>query len=72
MIDIDSFVSRHIGPREDDIQSMLKTIDCESLDQLIEKTIPEHILFKNNLKLKPGMSENFNKTNLQLLSLKNK
>ena len=34
MIDIDSFVSRHIGPREDDIQSMLKTIDCESLDQL--------------------------------------
>ena len=72
MIDIDSFVSRHIGPREDDIQSMLKIIDCESLDQLIEKTIPEHILFKNNLKLKPGMSENFNKTNLQLLSLKNK
>ena len=30
-----------------------------------------HIIFKDKLKLRPGMSEEFNKTNTQLLSLKN-
>jgi len=72
MIDINSFASRHIGPRNDDISEMLKVLKCKDLDDLIKKTVPEHILFKDKLKLKPGMSEEFNKTNMQLLSLKNK
>ncbi len=72
MIDINSFASRHIGPRNDDIESMLKFIKCKNLDELIQKTVPDHILFKDKLKLKPGMSEEFNKVNMQLLSLKNK
>ena len=71
MIDINSFASRHIGPRNHDIKEMLKVVGCDSLDDLIEKTVPEHIIFKDKLKLKPGMSEEFNKTNTQLLSLKN-
>ena len=72
MININSFASRHIGPRNDDIAAMLKAVNCESLDELIKKTVPEHILFTDKLKLKPGMSEDFNKVNMQLLSLKNK
>ena len=72
MININSFASRHIGPRNDDIAAMLKAVHCESLDELIKKTVPEHILFTDKLKLKPGMSEDFNKVNMQLLSLKNK
>ena len=72
MIDINSFASRHIGPRNEDISKMLKVIKCEDLDELIKKTVPDHILFKEKLKLKPGMSEEFNKFNMQLLSLKNK
>ena len=72
MIDINSFASRHIGPRNDDILAMLKAVNCKDLDELIEKTVPNHILFKKKLKLKPGMSEEFNKINMQLLSLKNK
>ena len=71
MIDINSFTSRHIGPRNDEILSMLKKIKCKSLDDLIKKTVPSNILFNSKLKLKPGMSEEFNKTNMQLLSLKN-
>ena len=71
MININSFASRHIGPRNDDIKLMLKKINCKSLDDLIQKTVPDHILFKDKLKLKPGMSEEFNKVNMQLLSLKN-
>mgnify|MGYP001468325621 FL=1 len=71
MIDINSFASRHIGPRNNDISEMLKVVGFKSLDELITNTIPEHILFKDKLKLRPGMSEDFNKTNMQLLSLKN-
>ena len=35
MIDKNSFASRHIGPRNEDIKLMLKTINCKSLDDLI-------------------------------------
>ena len=71
MIDINTFASRHIGPRNNDIEEMLQVVGCESLDDLINKTVPNHILIKDKLKLRPGMSEDFNKTNMQLLSLKN-
>ena len=71
MIDNNSFTSRHIGPRNDDIKNMLNTIDCDTLDLLIQKTVPSNILFNSSLNLKPGMSEEFNKINMQLLSIKN-
>ena len=51
MIEIDKFVSRHIGPRNEDIGEMLKLINCSSLDELIEKTVPNHIIFKDKLNL---------------------
>ena len=71
MIDNNSFSSRHIGPRNEDIVNMLNKIDCTSLEDLIKKTVPSNILFDSKLKLKPGMSEEFNKINMQLLSIKN-
>ena len=71
MIDQNSFASRHIGPRNENISSMLKTVGCETLDDLINKTIPSNIIFNQSLNLKPGMSEEFNKINMQLLSIKN-
>ena len=37
MIDNNTFASRHIGPRNEEINSMLKTIGCNSLDDLITK-----------------------------------
>ncbi len=70
-IDINSFASRHIGPRNEEINSMLKKIKCNDLEELIKKSVPKNILFDQSLKLKPGMSEEFNKINLQLLSIKN-
>ena len=50
---------------------MLNTIECDSLDDLIKKTVPSNILHDTPLNLKPGMSEEFNKINMQLLSIKN-
>ena len=71
MIDINTFSSRHIGPRNQDIKKMLEEIDCSSLDDLINKTVPNKILTKKSLNLRPGMSEQFNKVNMLLLSIKN-
>ena len=61
MIDDNSFASRHIGPRNSDIQKMLTVVGCDSLDSLIKKTVPSKILHNSSLNLKPGMSEEFNK-----------
>ena len=40
----DKFINRHNGPTEKDLPGMLKTIGVESIDQLIEETVPADIL----------------------------
>ena len=52
-----AFALRHIGPREDDQNLMLKTIGVDSLDQLIYETIPDNIRLKNDLNLGEPMTE---------------
>jgi glycine dehydrogenase len=51
------FVNRHNGPRESELPHMLKTIGVNSLDQLIEKTIPKAIMLEKPLDLPEAMSE---------------
>ncbi len=53
----DSFIERHIGPRENDVQEMLKSIGVSSLEQLIIETIPDDIRLDKDLDLPPAMSE---------------
>ena len=53
----DAFALRHIGPRENDLPHMLKTIGAETLDQLIFETIPADIRLKSDLDLEPAMTE---------------
>ena len=38
-----AFASRHIGPREDDIHTMLEVVGQSSLDALIDAAVPESI-----------------------------
>ena len=47
----DLFASRHIGIRKDDLPKMLQTIGVESIDQLIDETIPGEITLKKPLDL---------------------
>jgi glycine dehydrogenase len=47
----DTFFRRHVGPKSDEIQWMLKELRLESIDQLIKKTIPEKIRFLGKLDL---------------------
>ncbi|WP_046745162.1 aminomethyl-transferring glycine dehydrogenase [Kordia zhangzhouensis] len=53
----DSFSLRHNGIRTQDIPQMLKTIGVDSLDQLINETIPNDIRLQKALELPEGLSE---------------
>jgi glycine dehydrogenase len=68
----DAFALRHIGPRENDLQHMLKTIGAETLDQLIFETIPSDIRLKSDLNLEPAMTEYEFANHIQKLGNKNK
>jgi glycine dehydrogenase len=53
----DKFVNRHNGPRDHELPEMLKTIGVSSLDQLIDKTVPESIRLSKPLQLPEAMTE---------------
>jgi glycine dehydrogenase len=53
----DRFISRHIGPRDHEINKMLGKIGVNSLDELISRTIPESIRINKSLDLPDEMSE---------------
>jgi len=53
----DRFVDRHIGPSEADIQAMLETIGVDSLESLIDDTLPASIRMQGDLQLPEALSE---------------
>jgi glycine dehydrogenase len=53
----DKFINRHKGPRENELPQMLKVIGADSLDQLIDKTVPGNIRLGKPLTLPEAMSE---------------
>ena len=67
-----SFQRRHIGPNENDQKQMLDVIGVDSLDQLINETIPEDIRLQGVLHLDAPMSEYEYLNHIEELSKKNK
>ena len=53
----DKFVARHIGPREHEIDEMLRTLGVDSMEQLIDETVPASIRLKEPLRLAKGLTE---------------
>ena len=53
----EKFEHRHIAPNEHDTVKMLETIGVNSIDELIEQTIPSTIRLKNALNLPVAKSE---------------
>ncbi|MBP9875075.1 MAG: glycine dehydrogenase (aminomethyl-transferring), partial [Haliscomenobacter sp.] len=53
----DQFERRHIGPDSEELTEMLASIGVESLDQLIEETVPSAIRLKRPLHLPSPLSE---------------
>ncbi len=68
----ENFVHRHLGPREWDVDEMLKVIGLSSLDELINKTVPPSIRLKKPLDLPPGINEYEYFKNVKRLASKNK
>ncbi len=68
----DAFALRHIGPRENDLPHMLKTIGVETLDQLIYETIPADIRLKSDIVLDEPMTEYEFAKHIATLGNKNK
>lgn len=53
----DVFKERHNGPDKEQMQDMLRTIGVDTLDQLIEETVPAAIRLKKPLNLPAALSE---------------
>ncbi len=45
----DKFVNRHIGPTEDELNQMAKACGANSMDDLIDQTVPSNIRLKEIL-----------------------
>ncbi len=54
---VEKFESRHIGPDTSQVEEMLKVIKANSVDELIEQTIPATIRLKKPLALPDAKSE---------------
>jgi glycine dehydrogenase len=66
------FVRRHIGPGEPQIAEMLATLGLESLDALVDKTVPSSIRSEEPLDLAPATSERETLSILRRMSERNK
>lgn len=53
----DQFANRHIGPNHDELTEMLQTVKADSMEQLIDETIPAHIRLKGDLNLPDAQTE---------------
>ncbi len=51
------FLDRHIGPSAEDITLMLDAINCKTVEEVIEKTVPGAILFGNRMAVDEGLTE---------------
>ncbi len=69
---LDTFAPRHIGPRGDDIEAMLKAVGAPSLDDLIDEAIPASIRTDARLDLPPAESESAYLSRLKTIAKRNK
>ncbi len=67
-----NFARRHNGPKPEEVKEMLKVIGTESLDSLVDETIPAGIRLKGDLKLPKGISESEYMQHITELARENK
>jgi glycine dehydrogenase len=68
----DKFTSRHIAANKAETAEMLRTVKADSLEQLIEQTIPQQIRLKQALNLPEAKSETDYLSSLKITASKNK
>ncbi|MHB1072306.1 MAG: aminomethyl-transferring glycine dehydrogenase [Gemmatimonadaceae bacterium] len=55
--DADSFVPRHLGPRDSDIRAMLDALGYDSLDRFIDAVVPDRIRLRKPLDIAAPSTE---------------
>ena len=70
--EFDSFVRRHIGPNQEEIDAMLAKVGFENLDGLIDAAVPKNIRMDRQLNLPEAKSEIEALAELRAISKKNK
>jgi glycine dehydrogenase len=68
----DRFANRHLGPNREEIDAMLRELGFESLDALIDATVPKNIRLDRELELPEPKSEADALAELRSISKKNK
>jgi glycine dehydrogenase len=68
----DTFASRHLGPRDAELQAMLASLGCSSLDDLTAKAIPSSIRWRGELTTPAAKSERQALAELTALAAENK
>lgn len=66
------FTQRHIGPNSSEKREMLETIGADSIDDLVNKTIPEQIRMSSELNIPEALSEQEYLNHIQEKSALNK
>jgi len=66
------FARRHIGPNEEEVRAMLSEVGFESLNALIDATVPKNIRLDRQLNLPEAKSELEALAELRAISRKNK
>src|SRR6185437_1904125 len=69
---VDTCVRRHIGPSGDDVREMLALLGEDSLNELVEQTVPAAIRLKKLLKIGEPRGEYELLRELRLIASKNK
>lgn len=67
-----NFIDRHNGPGIADAEIMLKAIGVETLDQLIDETVPQSIRLQKDLNLPAGLNEYEYLNHIKKIAARNK
>ena len=68
----DTFEQRHLGPRGDELQQILQTLGCSSLDELCDKAIPKSIRWHGELQTPAAKTEREALQELSALAAQNR
>jgi glycine dehydrogenase len=68
----EKFHDRQIGIEQKELENMLETVGCKSLDDLIDETIPKNIRLKKSLKLPEAIQEHEYIEEIRKIASKNK
>ena len=67
-----SFSSRHIGPRQQELAQMMSETGVSSMDELINKTLPDSIRIPDPLNLPAGITDTAYLEKLRAMAAKNR